>query len=184
MKCSHIQMRMMDFEDAPLPQDIAQHLVSCAACKTHFERSRSVRLLMSLKRHEHPAAGFETRCLGAVRQRIAELDVLENERPTSIWERLFGAPVSSVRYALATVLVLLIGLQVVSISEFPVVQPPATAMSAPTPSAPAERFAAATNLPTDPGLRVMPMLLAGPSNAGSGGISYGPGPSMPVNYEY
>ncbi|HPF99129.1 MAG TPA: hypothetical protein PLE77_03615 [Kiritimatiellia bacterium] len=184
MKCSHIQMRMMDYEDTSLPPDIAQHLATCSACKIHFERARSVRLLMSLKRHERPDAGFETRCLGAVRQRIAELNVQNDTKPASIWERLIGAPVSSVRYALATVLVLLIGLQVVSISEFPVVQPSVSAESAQPQPAAADRFAAATNLPVTPGLHMMPMLVSAPSNLDSGGISYGPGPSTLVNYEY
>ena len=182
MKCSRIQMRMMEFEQGGLPADIAEHIAACAGCKTHWERTRSVRLLMALKRHEKPDAGFETRCLGAIRTRIAELDVAEQLQPVTWWERLVGSPVSSLRYGLATVLVLLIGLQVVSISEFPVLQP-APQASIEQPAAPA-RFAAATNLPADAGLRALPLLVASPSNVDAGGISYGPGSSMPVNYEY
>ena len=61
MKCSRIQMRMMEFEQGELPADITEHMATCAGCKTHWDRTRSLRLLMSLKRHEKPAAGFETR---------------------------------------------------------------------------------------------------------------------------
>jgi type II secretory pathway component PulM len=144
-----------------------------------------------LKRFEQPDPGFETRCLDATMRRIRNLDA-EPVAGRKLWD-WFTMPQPALRYGMAAVVALLVGVNVYLGSRTPE-QPAAetvdssvsTVVSAPVvaPVAPAVQAlaAAAPTSAVSPSQDVF--LVASSNRQNGGGVQYGPGASVPVGFDF
>ena len=147
---------------------------------------RNVIQLIQLKRHEQPDPGFDARNAAAIRTRLAALP----ERAgwaQRLWGLFEQAPAPALRYGLLTALVALVGLNVLNQS----LSPNRATLPALTNQAPALAQAeepvqlAQTNLAPDSYAKPVFVFEYPSSNRSPrGGLTIGPGPVMPVRYDY
>ena len=148
---------------------------------------RTVIQLMQLKRHEQPDAGFDARNAAAIRTRIAA-----GPERVSWGQRLWGlfeqTPSPALRYSMVTALVALVGLNVLTLT----LQPDQATLPAVTNDAPALAQTAAepmqlaqTNLAPETYAKPVFVFEYPASNRSPrGGLSIGPGPTVPVRYDF
>jgi hypothetical protein len=183
MNCRHFKNSLIQGEDGDLGPDLQQHLHQCASCEKYFKQLRSVRDLISLKKYERPAAGFEQRSLLAIHRRLQEADRGAEEIPSRIWGWLTGGPAPAFRYAVATAFVVLITLHVLTVPQLPLIQPIAFDVEQ-APASGSQKIIAQPRI-IPPAISAESMAayqLA--SNRGPRRIEYGPFPATMVNFEY
>ena len=181
MKCERVRELLVQFEDSTLPADVALHMTQCSACQQHSRQMESVRRLMSLKKYEQPAPGFEERSALAIRRRIEDLNRQPESLPGRLWEFLTDYPHPAFRYALAAAVAVLIVVNLVSMPQLTPIRPAEPVARVTAPPAPT-----ATTIPFE--VYRQPALAAfqspSPSNRGPARVEYGPRESVPVNFEY
>ena len=178
MKCDRVRELLVEFEDSPLPADVAGHLDACAACRQHSRQMESVRRLMSLKKYERPDAGFEERSALAIRRHLEDLNRKPESRLAAFWEFLTDYPRPAFRYALAGVVAALIVLNFVSMPLLAPVRPaePIAQVTPPSPPMPAD-------IPVQVYQRPVFAEFHNPSNRGPARVEYGPRESVPDNFQ-
>ena len=179
MRCERVRELLVEFEDVPVPADVAEHANQCSACRQHTRQMESARRLMSLKKYERPDPGFEERSALAIRRRIEDLNRQPESRLGSFWEFLTDYPRPAFRYALAAVVAALVVINFVSMPRLAPVWPSEPVARVTPPPAPTS-----TTIPFE--VYRQPALAAfqSPSNRGSARVGYGPRESVPVNFEY
>jgi hypothetical protein len=179
MKCERVRERLVEFEDAALPADVADHMNQCSACCQHSRQMEAVRRLMSLKKYERPAPGFEERSALAIRRQLEDLNRQPESQLGSFWEFLTDYPRPAFRYALVAVVAALVVINFISMPRLAPVRPAEPVARATPPPAPTS-----TTIPFE--VYRQPALAAfqNPSNRGPARVEYGPRESVPVNFEY
>ena len=167
-------------ETDPRYAEVQAHLRGCFMCRARWDDQEAVRQLMALKRYEQPAPNREARTLAAIHTRVAAQWAAAGWWQNAL-TRWYDERFQPVRLTLAAAAVLLLlggGYYLVQPlgSSGPARPAPALALEdqrpRPRPDSPAP---AVTGLP--------PMLIAA-SNREPARMDYGPGPSMPVKYDY
>jgi hypothetical protein len=182
MNCRDVQEYCVACAGEELPESMKQHLAGCADCREAYEAALTVARLMSLKKYEVPDPGFEARSLARIRTSLYQLEE-ERAQGWKFWKLFDPSTVSSARYAMAAMVLLMGGLYMVSLTTLPTAQPALTEESPSEALAPQAVAAvdAPTNAAIDSSNAVAPVLLAF-SNARPGRVEYGPGPSVPVSF--
>ena len=187
MNCSKIRKKLIQFEDTGLPADIRRHVDQCADCARYVRQTQQLKQLLASQNDVAPSPGFETRLLSELRRRIRSIEETPESAGNRFWDFIFGTPVPAYRFALAAVLVLLVGVHVYNRATSLPAQPdtaasPAAITVAAAPAVPAPvtnqagtEFAAGQNI-------IGPLRIA--TNRGPGRVEYGPMPSTLVNFEY
>jgi len=175
MTCKKTEDILARYEDRELPPELRGHVADCPDCRREQAQQRGMRQLMALRRFERPDVHFETRNLARVREAVAATALEE-----SSWLGRVGGwistPLPSFQYALGVVMV---GLA----AAYLVVMPPLNESSTDTDLA----VLATTTPPTNSVIEYhMAAQTLPPAEPGRGSlhIEYGPGPSVPVNYQY
>ncbi|MFH0908634.1 MAG: hypothetical protein V1929_07720 [bacterium] len=182
MNCKEIQDYCLAYAGEKLRPDVEAHLATCEACRKAHAQALLVCKLMSLKKYEQPDPGFEARSLARIRNSIYEIEE-QRQRRWRFWEIFEAGPVPALRYALAAAVLVLTGLNFVSMQNLPSLQP--VVMDEP---APVFESRATLAVDTNPPVEVQvapfaPFLLAS-SNRQPGQVQYGPGPSVPVSFGF
>lgn len=186
MKCRDVQHYVLEHAGEKLEAPYVEHLRVCAECRRAQERADSLCKLLSLKRFEKPDPGFEVRCHDAAMRRIRNLDA--EPAGWSLWDWV-TMPQPALRYGMAAVVALLVGVNVYMGSRTPesplaVTPDQIVAVPAPAPVAVApQAFASAA--PTSALSPSQNVFLAASSNRpNGGGVQYGPGASVPVGFNF
>jgi hypothetical protein len=180
MKCAECQRYCLENACGELPEAVSAHLLDCPRCRKAHARVVSLCQLMSLKNYEQPDAAFETRLLAKVQSGIRDWE----EQPRGFGERLWAifadGQIPALRYAMAVMVVALIGLNMISVQNMPTL--PSSSIEARRPEQKPAAVAAveSTNRYFNPSLPVVFLQ----SNAQPSGIQYGTGPSRLVGFEY
>ena len=179
MKCERVRELLVEFEDAPLPAEVAGHMNQCSACREHSRQMQAVRRLLSLKKYEHPDPGFEERSALGIRRRLEDLNRQPESWLGSFWDFLTDYPRPAFRYALVAAVAVLV---VINFVSMPLLAPvrPSEPIARATP-APAMEPAA---LPVQVYPKPVFAEFQSPSNRGPARVEYGPRESVPVNFEY
>jgi hypothetical protein len=188
VNCREIQEYCVACAGEEIPAEMKVHMASCKECRETYEAALTVARLVSLKKFEAPDPGFEARSLARIR---TSLYAMEEERAQgwSIWKLFDRQNVAAYRYAMAAMVLFVGGLYMVSLTSVPTVDPLAMQEPAAVPEAPSappavELAPAPANQDSNAAaIAAVPVLLAF-SNARPGRVEYGPGPSMPVRYDY
>src|ERR1700690_47929 len=118
MNCKEIQRYCIEYAGEKLSAEVEQHLATCEACRRAHERAELVCKLISLKKYEQPDPGFEARSLARIRNSIQELE--DNRSKGWRFLDIFGTgDVPVLRYAMAAAVLLLTGLNFVSVQNLP-----------------------------------------------------------------
>jgi hypothetical protein len=179
MRCKRVRELLVEFEDATLPADVAEHVNHCTACQRHSRQMESVRRLMSLKKYERPDPGFEERSALAIRRRLEDLNRQPESKLAGFWEFLTDYPRPAFRYALAGVVAALIVINFVAmprLAPFRLAEPIARVTPPPAPTS--------TTIPIEVYRQPALAVFQNPSNRGPSRVEYGPRESVPVNFEY
>ncbi|TAN38429.1 MAG: hypothetical protein EPN23_02535 [Verrucomicrobia bacterium] len=177
MKCEDAKM-LIGLPDAdPRAVAMRDHLRACAACRADVDHQNNIRALLALKRYEQPPSGFSERCAANIRRELEQQAATEGAG-WRLWSEHFGRAFQPLRLAAAAVL--LIGLGFYGLR-------PATELAAPV-GAPASwaqirTESASASAPLVVATDNLPLLMAA-SNSGSLRMDYGPGATVPVNFEY
>ena len=180
MNCRQSENMFLALEEGASLPEVERHLASCPSCKARYESFQAVRRLISLKKYEMPDAGFESRCAAAIHLKLVEQ---EQGRPESAgWlERIFGAPRPAFRYAAAAVFGLFVLFQILPMTPLAPLTLDVPDESAAPPLEMRKPIvvlsASATDMPSS-------TLASTVSNRGPSRVEYGPGASVPVNFEY
>jgi hypothetical protein len=180
MKCGDCQRFCLENAGGDLPPDVSAHLIECAECRKAHARAITVGQLLSLKKYEQPDPLFETRLLAKVQAGIRELDEQPHGLGARLWQLFAGEQIPALRYAMALMVVVLIGLNTISVQNMPVL--PSTSIEAQRTPAPAPTVASAgpTNRYFNPSLPVVFLQ----SNTQPASLQFGPGRSRLAGFEY
>lgn len=179
MRCKRIQEMLIQFEDVVLPAFVSDHLKQCPDCRLFQERNARVRQLLAIKQYERPSPGVEERIAADVVRAVRAAPPSESaESPWSAFAWLLRSPAPAMSFAVAALMIALVTMQIMNMPELqPAEQPAAgvanvgTQPSATTPTPMLAREEA-------------PPVLQVVSNRGAGRVEYGPGPSVPVSFDY
>lgn len=179
MKCAECQRFCLENAGADLPPDVSAHLIECAACRKAHGRALTVCQLLSLKKYEQADPHFETRLLAKVQSGIRELEAQPRGIGARLWQLFAGEQIPALRYAMALMVLVLIGINLISVQNMPVL--PSVSIEA-QPSAQPVTVASGspTNRYFDPSLPVVFLQ----SNTQPASLQYGPGRSRLVGFEY
>ncbi len=178
MKPSGLRKRILEGDD-DFPSDIREQIDASPEYKALYERTRTIRCLLALKRYERPEPGFDARVRGDIMRRIRRQDA-----PVSTWaggwDVLTAPAVPAVRYAVGAVLIVLFAVHFVGEPEVP-----ASRASWSLPVRTVQPFVApgrlaSTNLPRYDIRRLVTVPLPPQQPASPAQIQYGPVESVPV----
>lgn len=180
MKCDEARERMVSSPAGAPPADAAEHLRGCEACRVFARRDETVRRLLALKRHEQPDDHFETRLLARVREEIA--GTVPGRRWLPGWLADRWTPSYGYAAAAAAALILVAVRWLPPAAGPGAAGAPVIADQPPAPAAPAPALRGPE--PARAPVEYVSSVPVAPTNPGTGGIRYGPGPSVPVRYDY
>jgi hypothetical protein len=193
MMCGDARRICVELAGESLPAEVDRHLLECAACRKAYQQTLSIQKMIGLKRHERPAAGFEDRLVASVVRAIRQPE----PRPGFLaWlaENFLPGSAPAVRWAAAAACAaMLVG------AGFLIMQPPlenGPGLAVQSPVEDDRAFldqaliagASITSPAPEPVSTPIPVLAATPTQSwpnsvSPGGIQYGPGPSVPVQYQ-
>jgi hypothetical protein len=181
MSCSDVRKTLLESDESFLSAAQQQHLAGCPGCQGARDRVRITRQLLVLKNYEKPDRLFETRNRITIRQKLQDL----KESPPSIGARwlewLTGPALTPLRIGLAAAVLLLLGIQAVSLYLAPPLQGPSL-QTFDAPAVTPRLVASATNVPAHLFTPAPDQLVQIASNGGPESIRYGPA-SRVVNFE-
>ncbi len=105
MNCVRLRRRLVGETANPGDPEVRRHLEGCAECRAYLARDAAVVRLLALKRLERPDPMLEARVLARIRSALSAPSAASAYQAPAA-----PAPAMAWRYALAAVLLLLLGL--------------------------------------------------------------------------